>query len=173
MTRPFHLLAGFLAAAVLVLGILWFSGQPVEVPIGPAVAPVAAPDGAPVAVAGETGAAGLQAPQRTAVSSRAARRGEDDPEIVAALGGYAGRVVDAKGTPVADCGVRLLRLAIDEILQPSMDLMDPSSFEPTYVAGAAQTDGDGRFRIEGVFPRAVFLLQAGIGTDAPGWRMLQ
>ncbi|MEY4674768.1 MAG: hypothetical protein RL148_2552 [Planctomycetota bacterium] len=173
MPRSFHLLAGLLALAVLVLAVFWFSSSPVEVPIGPAAAPVAAPAGAPVAVAGEVGAVGVQEPQRTAVSARAASRGEDDPEIAAALAGYVGRVVDAKGTPVADCGVRLVRLAVDEILKPSMDLMDPVAFEPTYVAGAAQTGSDGRFRIEGVFPRAVFLLQAGIGTDAPGWRMLQ
>lgn len=172
MPRPVHLLAGFLAAAVLVLGILWFSGQPVEVPIGPAAAPAAQPEVTPAAGAA-VDAPGQSGPQRTAVTTRAASRGEDDPEIAAALGGYVGRVVDAKGTPVADCGVRLLRLAVDEILKPSMDLLDPGAFEPTYVAGAAQTDRDGRFRIEGVFPRALFLLQAGIGTDAPGWRMLQ
>lgn len=92
----------------------------------------------------------------------------DDPDIRAGLCGFRGRVVDHKKAPVPATGVRIYRGAMDSVLQIQGDLFgDAPEFEPQLVAGEAQTGDDGRFEITGVWPRGVYLMFAGIGTDAP------
>jgi len=92
----------------------------------------------------------------------------DDPEIRAGLTGFKGRVVDHQKTAVADCGVRLFRGALDSVLPEGFDLFaDGPAYEPQYIAGETRTGKDGTFLITGVWPRAFYLLHAGIGTDAP------
>lgn len=98
----------------------------------------------------------------------------DDPEIRAGLTGFRGRVVDHRQQPVAGCGVRLYRGAMDSMLPAGIDPMaDESSWAPDYLAGEVRTDEAGKFLIDRVWPRAFYLLLAGIGTDAPHHRFLQ
>lgn len=91
-----------------------------------------------------------------------------DPDIRAGLCGFKGRVVNHLKTPVIDCGVRIYRGAMDAILTQTTDLFaDVPDFDPKYIAGEVQTDDEGRFEMTGVWPRGVYLMFAGLGTDAP------
>ncbi|HEB54282.1 MAG TPA: hypothetical protein ENI87_13600, partial [bacterium] len=164
-----HTLALVLVFAAVIAGLgLWFgrgeSAPPSSPP--PAVEPppeVAQPEGA--AVHADLGRANATlreaaAPPRDPVF--------DDPEIQEGLCGFRGRVVDHRKVPVADCGVRLYRGALDSLLRAGPDLFrERSGFEPQFIAGETRTGGDGEFLIRGVWPRGVYMLFAGIGTDAP------
>lgn len=97
----------------------------------------------------------------------------DDPEIRAGLTGFKGRVITHGKQPVADCGVRIYRGAMDSVLPEGVDVFaDAPSLEPKYIAGETRTAADGMFLIEGVWPRGFYLLFAGIGTDAPMHQIL-
>lgn len=97
----------------------------------------------------------------------------DDPEIRAAMTGFRGRVVDHQKTPKADCGVRIYRGAIDTVLKPGIGMFQElSSMTPEYIAGEAKTKDDGSFVIEGIWPRGMCLLYAGIGTEAPTYQIV-
>jgi hypothetical protein len=101
------------------------------------------------------------------------RPGFDDPEIRASLCGFKGRVVDHLKQPVADTGLRLFRGAMDSVLPEGMDLFaDASAYVPEYVAGDARTDSEGRWQLTGVWPRGLYVLHAGIGTDAPTYQVV-
>lgn len=105
--------------------------------------------------------------QRTEVAT-AAPDLLDDPEIRAGLSGFRGRVVNHANAPVADCGVRFYRGAMDVILSEKIDLFaDRATVEPNYIAGETQTAEDGTFLISGVWPHALYIMFAGLGTDAP------
>lgn len=97
---------------------------------------------------------------------------ELDPEVRAALTGFRGRVVDHAREPVAGCGVRIYRFAQDSVLPPGLDVFGEVEFAPDVVAGESETDAEGRFLIGGVWPQALYLMFAGIGSDAPSHRML-
>lgn len=129
---------------------------PMTLPAGPAAATV--------------GGASETADQRIARELVASRHSEllDDPEIRAGLCGFKGRVVTHTKTPVADCGVRMYRGAMDSVLPTDIDLFAPeTTYTPNYVAGEVKTGADGTWQLTGVWPRAFYLLFAGIGTDAP------
>lgn len=97
----------------------------------------------------------------------------DDPEIRAAMTGFRGRVVDHQKTPKADCGVRIYRGAIDTVLKPGIGMFQElSSMTPEYIAGETKTKDDGSFVIEGIWPRGMCLLYAGIGTEAPTYQIV-
>jgi|GEM_PF-6948161 len=97
----------------------------------------------------------------------------DDPDIRAGLCGFRGRVVDHRKAPVPETGVRIYRGAMDSVLNLQADLFaEPADFTPKLVAGEAMTREDGRFEITGVWPRGVYLMFAGIGTDAPTHEVL-
>jgi len=92
----------------------------------------------------------------------------DDPDIRAGLCGFKGRVVNHLKMPVADCGVRIYRGAVDSVLQTSADLFaERTEFAPNYIAGEVRTADDGTFKMTGVWPRGFYLMFAGIDTDAP------
>ncbi|MFO1076658.1 MAG: carboxypeptidase-like regulatory domain-containing protein [Planctomycetota bacterium] len=92
----------------------------------------------------------------------------DDPDIQAGLCGFRGRVVDHDKHPVADTGVRIYRGALDSVMRPGVDVFDDApTLIPNYVAGETRTGKDGTFLVTGVWPRAFYLLFAGIGSDAP------
>ncbi|HEX6813429.1 MAG TPA: hypothetical protein VF384_17555 [Planctomycetota bacterium] len=96
-----------------------------------------------------------------------------DPEIAAALTGFKGRVVNHRKEPVPDAGVRIYRGAMDTVLQETVDLFaEEPTLAPQYVAGETRTAADGTFLIPGVWPRAFYVLLAGIGTDAPMHQIL-
>lgn len=98
-----------------------------------------------------------------------------DPVLEGAKSGFRGRVVSSAGAPVADCGVRIFRLALDSFAKPGFgDLMgDELAVEPDLLAGEAQTASDGRFEITGVWPRAIYMIHAGLGTDNPTHRLVR
>ncbi len=167
MQRSLPVLLIALLAAALV-GLWWLVGA----------APPPAPIAGPPAV-GEEAAA----PQRIPAEADVVDRGDavvrqaatnvgdpllDDPDIRAGLCGFRGRVVDHKKAAVPATGVRIYRGAMDSVLTLQADLFgDAPQFEPKLVAGEAVTADDGRFEITGVWPRGVYLMFAGIGTDAP------
>src|SRR5262245_35355310 len=172
MQRP-HLLAIFLVLGIAIAALVWFGRAPAAPP--PPLSErveVAAPE--PDAAAGSGATAGATADagaRREAARPEAA--GELDPEVRAALSGFRGRVVDHAHAPVAGCGVRIYRGALDSILPEGVDVFAAApTLQPTYVAGETKTAADGTFTIDGVWPRAFYLLFAGIGTDAPGHRLL-
>jgi len=164
-----------LVLAALGTALWWFSRDD-------ATRPTVAPNAA--SVANEGGAveasSGAGVPRDTTV--RATQREEvasapaavlDDPEILAALTGFKGRVVTHGKQPVPDCGVRIYRGAMDVVLLESVDVFAAEpTLVPHYVAGETRTLPDGTFLISGVWPRAFYLMFAGIGTDAPMHQVL-
>ncbi len=171
-----------LLAILIVLGLMaavaaWFvSANHAPPPVLPDLVKDAAPD----AIDASATRLGDDAPRHTEETVRKVVDGpqhfdlSDDPEIRAALTGFRGRVVDTKKQPVADCGVRLYRGATSSLLPVGIDPMaEEASWAPDYVAGEVRTQEDGTFLIDRVWPRAFFLLLAGIGTDAPSHRFLQ
>lgn len=96
------------------------------------------------------------------------------PSVRAALTGFTGRIVDPLGAPVPESLVRLYRFAPDALFRPNVSMfLDGTVNEPQIEAGESRTGADGRFTIDGVFPRAVFLLHADADGDAPTWRVVQ
>ncbi|HIE69543.1 MAG TPA: hypothetical protein EYP98_04920, partial [Planctomycetes bacterium] len=80
----------------------------------------------------------------------------DDPDIRAGLCGFKGRVVTHLKAPVADCGVRIYRGAMDVILNTTVDLFaEAEQFDPQFIAGEVRTAEDGTFEMTGVWPRGV------------------
>lgn len=169
LTALMSLKALLVAAAAVAAGLwFWFGGDgATPLPNGSSGrvdrSPVAERAANPSGVA----AAGSQGMAREAVSPGAGPA-EADPAIRAALCGFRGRVVDHAGAPVAGCGVRLYRGAMDTLLRGKVDLFEPvEAFEPDFAVAEVRTGEDGTFEVLGVWPRAIFLLYAGIGTDAP------
>ena len=172
------LLLAALAALAIGLGFLGFrlrarSAAPVlEAGVG-IEAPAGGRDSEALALepGGDAGA-DAAAPARAAVAASAS------PPVAAldlrgGLTGFRGRVVDFAGKPVPDCGVRIYRLAVDSMLQPGFGRMGAALPEPVIEAGEAQTADDGTFSIGGVWPRAFYVLLAGIGTDWPTHKILE
>jgi uncharacterized GH25 family protein len=74
---------------------------------------------------------------------------------------------------VPDCGVRIYRGALDSVLPADFDVFAPeSNYVPNYIAGEVRTATDGTWQLTGVWPRAFYLMLAGIGTDAPMHQIL-
>jgi protocatechuate 3,4-dioxygenase beta subunit len=170
-----QLIALLVALGLAALAVWWFtSGQlaPVAPPTDTGSAPVASVDPA-VHAEPELKHAPDEGAARQQVTGPLHFEVADDPEIRAALTGFRGRVVDRVQKPVADCGVRLYRGAMDSILPPGLDPMaDQTTWKPDYFAGETRTGGDGRFLIDKVWPRGLYVMLAGIGTDSPSHRVL-
>ncbi len=121
---------------------------------------------------GSTDAAGLSAHEPAALQREEARE-VLAPGVVAdsrtqrALCGFTGRIVDADDAHIPDTGVRLYRLAWTEFSQLTLPRAGTSSSRKDFLVGAVQTDAAGVFTITGAPPRGTFMLQGGIGTDAP------
>lgn len=175
MSRPQTLaIFGILLAAAIALFLLLRGGDaPVPVTPGNVTERQEEPAQAPAAAVGAAGAQPAEAASRRQ-SVAVAPTADDglDPEIRAALSGFRGRVVDHRGEPVADCGVKLFRISLDRVLG-SVDFLENLTVEPEWFAGETRSGGDGTFLIEGVWPRAFFILLAGEGTDAPTHRIVQ
>lgn len=159
---------------LLVVGGWWWWSHGEVLPPAPLppVADAAALASAATVDAGAGPVADALPARREAAPSR---RGPwaDDPEILAGLSGFKGRVVTHQKQPVADCGVRIYRGAMDSVLPEDVDLFaEQLTRAPQYIAGETRTDADGAFLVTGVWPRAFYLLYAGIGTDAPMHQIL-
>jgi hypothetical protein len=173
MHRPL-VLALILALAAAVAALWFFSRGDVPPPAGTNTTTQAEQQGAAVTenVALPQGGP-VAATQRTAVTTKATEDLLDDPDIRAGLTGFRGRVVTHLQQPVADCGVRIYRGAMDTILPAGVDLFaEEATLIPQYVAGETRTAADGTFEIGGVWPRAFYLMFAGIDTDAPMHQIL-
>lgn len=166
--------AVLIALLLLAAGAWWYLGNDAAPPV---VVPTAETQesGRTEGVTAEVGANDVvrsQGAQREAVES-----GRDgllaDPEIRAGLTGFRGRVVTHDLRPVADCGVRVYRFAQDTVLPEGMDLFESAAaMEPQYVAGETRTDAEGKFFLDGVWPRAFYMMFAGLGTDAPTHQLI-
>jgi hypothetical protein len=169
MQRPLVFALVLLVAAVL--GGLWLLWRGDTAPPAPPPAPTAIGT-ENIAVEASTApvgpsAAGARDVHREMVAARQSTLLED-PEFVAGLTGFKGRVIDHRKQPVAECGVRMYRGALDSVLAEGLDLFaDESAFTPQYVAGETTTATDGTFLISRVRPQGFYILFAGIGTDAP------
>ncbi len=173
MQRPVVLVL-LVVFAALATYWLWPRGD--VLPPGPALPQLQQPQEGPGAATAEVGNAGAagdnRGTQREAVASLPASV-LDDPEIQAGLSGFRGRVVDFRKTAVADCGVRIFRVAQDSILPENVDLFaDEPTVMPQYIAGDTRTAADGTFAITGVWPRGFYVMFAGIDTDAPMHQLL-
>lgn len=162
-----------LALILLLCGLLgaawWFlrGDAPPPPPAHGVDAPIANDVRPEAATANGAGGDAGERARREAVAGRHADV-LDDPEIRAALCGFKGRIVDHRKVPVPDCGVRIYRGALDSILPVDFDLFaTESTWTPNYIAGETRTAADGTWQLTGVWPRAFYLLFAGIGTDAP------
>ncbi|MBL8755085.1 MAG: carboxypeptidase regulatory-like domain-containing protein [Planctomycetes bacterium] len=161
-----------LALVVVLLGIavglFWFlRGEPVPMPatVDPTAAPTTAGTGTTAEAAAREGTEAGPGPREAVAGA-----GDllEDPDIRAGLCGFKGRVVDHKKVPVGDCGVRIYRGALDSVLPANVDLLATSvDNPPQYLAGEVRTAADGTWQLTGVWPRAFYVLFAGIGTDAP------
>lgn len=131
----------------------------------------------PSAVTTPTAEPPAEQPAREAVQTRdAAATGTEtiaDPEIRAALAGFTGRVLNHDKTPAAETRVLLYRFDVDALLGDVEDVLGQVTRAPDVDAGEASTDADGRFTIRGVWPRSMYLLYAGVGTDNPTPRVVE
>jgi len=168
------------ALLVLVLAVIggalwWLSRGQVAAPPDPGRAASAEATGEAAAQSVVMAAArdeALRSTRHEAVTSLSQKL-LDDPEITAALTGFKGRVVSHLKQPVPDAGVRIYRGAMDSVLPETVDLFaDEPTLVPQYVAGETRTGPDGTFAISGVWPRAFYVMFAGIGTDAPVHQIL-
>lgn len=166
MKRP--LLPVLLLLAALAAGSFWLLRDPPPPPTadGPDAAATSAPaDASSAAVRADASAMPTDAGR---IGRRLGDDVLDDPEIQAGLSGFKGRVLDHQKVPVADCGVRLYRGALDSVLPQQIDLFAAAiDNPPQIVAGEVRTAADGTWTITGVWPRAFYVLLAGLGTDAP------
>lgn len=158
-----------LLVAAAIGGIWWLCSDPVA-PLPPPSANLEQPMGGDLQVVPAEGTADGSALSRNI--REAVLDGDSallsDPDIRAGLCGFKGRVVNHLKTPVIDCGVRIYRGAMDSILTQTADLFaDVPDFDPKYIAGEVQTDDEGRFVMTGVWPRGIYVMFAGLGTDAP------
>ncbi|MCU0862655.1 MAG: carboxypeptidase-like regulatory domain-containing protein [Planctomycetes bacterium] len=165
------LLIALLVLACGLLGAAWWllrDDTPLPAPSPMAPAAQGQDDGTAAAAAdlGGTGANDLGG-MRAAVAAGDSEL-LDDPEIRAGLCGFKGRVVDHRKVPVADTGVRIYRGALDSVLTADFDLFAAApDYTPDYIAGEVRTAADGTWQLTGVWPRAFYMLFAGIGSDAP------
>ncbi|MEZ6036764.1 MAG: carboxypeptidase regulatory-like domain-containing protein [Planctomycetota bacterium] len=173
MQRSLVLAIVLLIAAAI--GALWyFSGTPIAPPPtgGAGQTPVVEPVEGPAAVVEDAGRGSGVVREAVVLRSDPVL---DDPEIRAGLCGFRGRVVNHVKVPVADCGVRIYRGAMDSVLPEEFDLLaeqDFDNYEPQIVAGETRTHDDGTFEITGVWPRGFYILFAGLGTDAPTHQLI-
>jgi protocatechuate 3,4-dioxygenase beta subunit len=110
-------------------------------------------------------------PARSTIEQPVARP-ELDPDIVAALAKFTGRVVAHDGKPVAQSKVRLFRLDPQVVFQPSLSILtEPITDVADAFAGEATTGGDGRFELAGVWPRSIYLFKADADGENPTVRI--
>lgn len=169
------LVFAFVLLMCAIAGAAWWflrGDAPPPAPIGSSPTTTSAPAGPEteqVAVKRDDVAGGVQ---RELVAVQLAALLED-PDIRAGLCGFRGRVVDHLKAPVAECGVRIYRGAMDSVLPVDIDLFAPeSTYVPNYIAGETKTAADGTWQLTGVWPRAFYLMFAGLGTDSPMHQVL-
>lgn len=169
------LVIGLFVVLVVALGAFFlFSRSDIAPPAPNPATPAEQPksDAAAPAAGAAANDATTRATERHIVAAARTTTNED-PEIQAGLTGWKGRVVDHGKQPVAGCGVRIYRAAQDVIFPENLDIFaDESAFVPNYLGGETKTGEDGRFEIHGVWPHAIYILFAGLGTDAPLHQLL-
>ena len=101
--------------------------------------------------------------QRVAVAASALR--DLDPEYAAALASFTGRLVTHDHQPAAERRVRLMSFDMRSILHDKVLADAEQPVEANLDAGEATSGGDGRFTIQGAWPRACYLLVAAVEAD--------
>lgn len=113
----------------------------------------------PEASAREAVAAGTDAPSSPSAPL--------DPELRAEMAGFVGRVLHHDGQPAAETKVVLYHFDPSGIMGEIQDLLSEESIDPDVDAGDAMTDAEGRFELRGVWPRSLYLLNAGVDGGNP------
>jgi len=176
MNRPgiIGLVALALVAAIVALVLAFGGGEPAPAPSYGGGSDTGGP-----AAEGQLDAGTVRDPSLDRTVDRGAQRGGDGDfdrsALNAARSGFRGRVIDWQGNPVPGCGVRLYRVALDGVFSEGLGSLMDAPAEPTFdlTAAEVQTGTDGRFFMDGVWPRAVYVLLAGIGTDAPRHQIVE
>lgn len=81
-----------------------------------------------------------------------------DPLIAAAMCGFVGRIVDALGQPVERCDVRIHRGSFDRLATAGAGMLAGRAQGPGITRRSTTTGADGRFEIDGVWPRGMYVL---------------
>ena len=115
--------------------------------------------------------------ERSELTAAAAQVESLPASVAAALCGFRGRLVLPTGEPVPDAEVRMLRFDL-EVMNLEALMPPPGALaEPRIDMSDTKTDDEGRFLLTGVWPRAVYVLNAGEGADllgaAPLWQLVQ
>lgn len=88
------------------------------------------------------------------------------------LGGFSGRVLEQDATPVPGLKVEVLGFTIDGLFQGMNALEEERPPALELLSLASRTAEDGTFLVEGVFPRAYYLLALDRGGERPTVRMI-
>lgn len=122
---------------------------------------------------GETAIAPERDDRPAEVAVAAARSAEptrapDEPprSYLEALGGVIGRIVDHDGTPMPELTVERIGGNVFQLLPTEEEWFRDAPPDLSFSVDATRTDGEGRFRFDGVDPHGFFLL----GIDLAGAR---
>jgi protocatechuate 3,4-dioxygenase beta subunit len=149
------ILAG-VVATLLALLLLWWFNAPTDAPLVPDVTATGTTMTADPVQTAQQGTPAVQANPTTNrdVAERTVVDGGPAVES-AALTGYRGRVVTARGEPVPAILVRLFRGSPDIVLQQRFDPFMTQPVDVPLEAGRAVTDDLGRFLLQGVLARGL------------------
>lgn len=163
-SRLLAILAMTIVAGILT--VLWFGFRSVGVGVDPGVA--AGP---------ESRASSLASEQEVAKSADASKHvgarmalpavgeRETDPQYTAALAAFTGRLVTHDGQPASDRLVQLVSIDARSLLTDRLVRGTDQPCEVELDAGEATSGADGRFTIQGAWPRACYLLIAAARAD--------
>lgn len=168
-----------LGAIGLGLGLFWWLGGRGE---GQAELPTRGALGAvrmaePDSPAGPLPQAPRPASERLAAASAQASSPDPSSILAASLCGFRGRLLLPNGDPVAGAPVRIDRFDTDVFTIGSL-IPDADELREPRIAGLeGSSDEEGRFLLTGIWPRGLYVLQAGRGSDlggaAPLWQIVE
>jgi protocatechuate 3,4-dioxygenase beta subunit len=108
--------------------------------------------------------------QREAVA--AATKQVGDPEYAAALCGFTGRVLTPAKEPAPKKTVRVYRFDPATVFHEGLAFFGETTMDPRVDVGEGRTGDDGRFTIEGAYPRSTYALVADAAGEVPTFQII-